>query len=79
MYQVEHDEFFAAIRKGEVVSSGEFLARSTALAILGREAAHTGRRITWDELMKSNHDLAPDSLKWGDAHKVSGVPVPGKI
>jgi predicted dehydrogenase len=78
MYQVCHDEFFAAIRQGKVIHSGEFLAHATALALLGREAAHTGKRITWDELMRSNQDLAPDTLKWGGAHEVPSVPVPGR-
>lgn len=77
MYQVCHNELFAAIRKGEALNTGDYMANSTALGLLGREAAHTGRRITWDMLMASAGDLAPDSLKWTDAHKVPGVPVPG--
>jgi len=78
MYQACHNEFFASLRKGELTNSGEYLANATAFALLGREAAHTGKRITWDELMLSEHDLAPDTLKWEDSHKVLGVPVPGR-
>lgn len=77
MYQIGHDELFAALRKGEVVDSGD-LVFSTAVTLLGREAAHSGRRITWEDLMASDADLAPDDLKWDDDHKVSGVPVPGQ-
>lgn len=78
MYQVCHNEFFNAIRAGKLINAGDYMARSTALGILGREAAHTGKRITWDALMASSDDLASDKLKWGDAHKVPGCPVPGK-
>ncbi len=78
MYQVCHNEFFAAIREGKIINKGEYMANSTALAILGREAAQTGQRITWKGLMDTCEDIAPDSLKWGDDHKVPGVPIPGK-
>lgn len=78
MYQVCHNELFAAIREGRVINTGEYMANSTALGILGREAAHTGQRITWDQLMASDDALAPDTLKWDDEHKVPGVPVPGR-
>ncbi|MFK7911332.1 MAG: Gfo/Idh/MocA family protein [Akkermansiaceae bacterium] len=78
MYQVCHNEFFTAIRAGKIINAGEYMANSTALGILGREAAHTGERVTWKSLMASSEDLAPDSLKWEDDHKVPKVPVPGK-
>jgi predicted dehydrogenase len=78
MYQVCHNEWFAAIRKGEPLNAGEYMANATMLGILGREAAHTGQRVTWDELWKSNQDLAPDTLGLGDAHPVAPVPVPGR-
>ncbi|NWK56917.1 Gfo/Idh/MocA family oxidoreductase [Verrucomicrobiaceae bacterium N1E253] len=78
MYQVSHNELFAAIRAGKIINTGEYMANSTALGLLGREAAHTGKRLTWKALMESDDDLAPDSLKWGDSHKVPGVPIPGR-
>ena len=77
MYQVCHNELFAALRKGEVINTGEYMANSTMLGILGREAAHTGERITWDQLWSSNQDMAPDSLKFPDAFPVAPVPMPG--
>ena len=42
MYQVEHDEMFAAIRAGKPINNGEQAANSTLLAIMGRMAAYTG-------------------------------------
>lgn len=77
MYQVCHNEWFAAIRKGEALNTGDRMVLSTMLGILGREAAHTGQRITWEELWKSEQDLAPDNLKLSDAHPVAPVPKPG--
>lgn len=78
MYQVCHNEFFTAIRAGKVINTGEYMATSTALGLLGREAAHTGERIKWDQFMASKDDLAPYSLKWEDSHNVPGVPIPGQ-
>jgi predicted dehydrogenase len=78
MYQVCHNEWFAAIRKGDPINTGEYMANSTMLAILAREAAHSGQRVTWDELWKANQDLAPDTLKMDDSFPIQAVPVPGK-
>jgi hypothetical protein len=78
MYQVCHNEWFAAIRAGKELNAGEFMANSTMLGLLGREAAHTGQRITWDQLLASNQDLAPDNYKLSDARPVPPVPTPGK-
>jgi predicted dehydrogenase len=79
MYQVEHDEFFAAIRKGEMVNDGDWMLHSTMLAIMGRMAAYTGKRITWADAVKSEEDLAPEeTLKWGDKFEPTPMPMPGQ-
>jgi predicted dehydrogenase len=79
MYQVEHDEFFAAIRKGEMVNDGDWMLHSTMLAILGRMAAYTGKKITWADAIKSGEDLAPEeTLKWGDSFEPTPMPRPGQ-
>ena len=78
MYQVCHNEWIAAIRAGEELNTGEFMANSTMLGMLGREAAHTGKRITWEEMWAANQDFAPDDLKLGDSRPVAPVPVPGQ-
>jgi predicted dehydrogenase len=46
MYQTEHDELFASIRSGKPINNGDYMARSTLLAIMGRMAAYTGQLIT---------------------------------
>lgn len=78
MYQVCHNEWFAAIRKGEPLNTGEYMANSTMLGILAREAAHSGQRVTWDELWNAKQDLAPETLKMTDSFPTQIVPTPGK-
>src|SRR5580700_937140 len=43
MYQKEHDELFAAIRRNTPINNGERMATSTMLALMGRMAAYTGQ------------------------------------
>jgi len=64
MYQTEHNELFASIRNNTPINNGEWMANSTMIAIMGRMAAYTGKKITWDEAMKSNEKLAPEFTSW---------------
>lgn len=77
MYQTCHNEFFANLRAGKIINSCEFMAKSTALGILGREAAHTGQRITWDELWATKEDQAPDNPPMDAKMPIPAPPVPG--
>jgi predicted dehydrogenase len=77
MYQVEHNELFASIRSGEVINDGEWMAKSTMLAIMGRMAAYTGKRITWDEAINSKQKLVPDNMTWDMKHEPEELAVPG--
>ena len=76
MYQVEHDEMFAAIRAGKPTNNGEQAATSTLLAIMGRTAAYTGQSITPDQVLDSKLDLSPARYEFGP-NPVPPVPVPG--
>ncbi len=67
MYEVEHDELFAGIRTGEPINNGEYMAKSTLLAIMGRMATYTGREVTWEQAFNSTEDLSPEKYAWGDA------------
>jgi len=70
-YQVEHDELFAAIVKGDHrFADGENGAYSALTAIMGRAACYTGKIITWDEGLKSNVNLMPDRLAFDAMPKV---------
>ncbi len=64
MYQVEHDEFFASIRNGKPINNGDYMSKSTMLAILGRMVAYTGKTITWEKAMNSQEDLTPTKYDW---------------
>ena len=77
MYQAEHDEMFAAIRSGRPIDNGDYMCRSTLMALMGRMAAYTGRRVTWDEAHQSQEVLMPELLSWDDAPPPSEVAVPG--
>lgn len=77
MYYVEHDELIAGIRSGQVINDGESAAYSTLMAIMGRQAAYTGKKITWQQMLKSQEDLMPKTLTWGP-HPVPAVAMPGQ-
>lgn len=76
MYQVEHDELFAGIRQGQPLNNGEYMAKSTLLAIMGRMATYTGQEVTWEQAMNSKQDLSPKQYAWGSAPEVE-IAIPG--
>jgi predicted dehydrogenase len=59
MYQQEHDELFAAIRAGRTINDGDWMMRSTMLAIMGRMVAYTGQTITYEQALQSEERLGP--------------------
>jgi hypothetical protein len=77
MYQTEHDELFASIRNGQPINNGEYMAKSTLLAIMARMAAYTGQVITWDMAFNSKEDLTPPSYSWDQPMPVPPVARPG--
>jgi myo-inositol 2-dehydrogenase/D-chiro-inositol 1-dehydrogenase len=76
VYQTEHDELFASIRSGKPINNGEYMAKSTLLAIMGRMATYTGQEITWDMALNSKEVLGPEKHEWGPAPAVR-VAMPG--
>ena len=65
MYQQEHNELFAAIRAGTPINNGDYMCKSTLMAIMGRMACYTGQVITWEQALNSREDLVPARLEWG--------------
>lgn len=60
MYQVEHNELFQAIRGDRpLMNDGEWMAQSTMMAIIGREAAYTGQTIEWNDALNADLALGP--------------------
>ena len=85
-YQIEHDELFDAVAKGQYkFADAENGAKSTMTSIMGRMATYSGNMVKWDDAMNSQINLFPDTLAW-DAKpkllpKADGfypVAVPGK-
>jgi predicted dehydrogenase len=76
MYDVEHQEMIAGIRAGKPINNGDYMVRSTMMAIMGRMATYTGKAVTWDFAMKSKEDLMPKKLEFGPM-EVAPVAVPG--
>lgn len=64
MYQTQHDELMQAIRNNTPLNDGDFMVNSTLLAIWGKVAAYTGKRITYDQIMNSAEMLGPNSTDY---------------
>jgi predicted dehydrogenase len=78
IYQVEHDEFFASIRSGKPINNGDYMSKSTLMAIMGRMAAYTGQQIGWEQALNSKEDLTPSKYDWDLAIELPAVAVPGQ-
>lgn len=78
MYQAEHDEMFTALRAGQRLDNGDYMCKSTMMALMGRMAAYTGRRVTWEEAWNSQEVLMPEQLTWDAAPPAAVVAMPGK-
>jgi myo-inositol 2-dehydrogenase/D-chiro-inositol 1-dehydrogenase len=79
MYQTEHEEMFAALRKGQPLNYGDKLAHSTLMGIMGRMSAYTGKTITWDQALNSTEVLAPkEPLTWDMKLPTPPVAMPGR-
>lgn len=77
MYQVEHDELFASIRNGTPINNGDYMAKSTLMAIMGRMATYTGDEVTWQQALGSKELLAPAAYAWDAPPPESPIAVPG--
>jgi predicted dehydrogenase len=77
MYQVEHEFLFRAIRSGEKINNGDYMSKSTLMAIMARNACYTGQEITWDALLKDTTRLGPADLS-DKNYKPDPVPIPGR-
>jgi predicted dehydrogenase len=76
MYQQEHNELIASIRNGKPINNGEYMTKSTLMAIMGRMATYTGQVITWEMAWNSKENLAPAKYEFGPM-SVPAVARPG--
>ncbi|MCC6857056.1 MAG: Gfo/Idh/MocA family oxidoreductase [Bryobacterales bacterium] len=58
-YDLEHVELFNSIRKGAPVNNGDYMVRSTLIAIMGQISCYTGKEVTWEEINKSDFYFPP--------------------
>ncbi len=58
-YNIEHMELFKAIRSGNPINSGDYMARSTLIGVMGQLSCYTGREVTWDQASSSDFYYAP--------------------
>jgi len=87
-YQNEWNDLMAAIRNDKPYNETERGVRTSLVTSLGRMAAHTGQEVTYDQILNSDHEMAPglDKLTMdspapllADANGRYPVPQPGII
>lgn len=77
-YVQEHVDMMASILgTGPYMNEAMAVAESTMTCIMGREAAYSGRRLTWDDMMNSQLDLLPKNLDINASVPVPPLAVPG--
>jgi predicted dehydrogenase len=77
MYLNEHVALIESIRAGKPINNGDYMTKSTMMAIMGRMATYTGQLITWDQAMNSKEDLSPPKYEFGPL-PVAKVARPGE-
>ncbi len=87
-YQLEWDDLVRAIRNDEPYNEIKRGAEASLVTSMGRMAAHTGQAITYEQMLNSDHEYAPDvdkmtadspaPLKLGPDGKYP-VPTPGVV
>lgn len=55
----EHVELYKALRAGKRINNGDYMARSTLIAIMGQISCYSGKEVTWDQISKSDYCFLP--------------------
>jgi predicted dehydrogenase len=77
-YVQEHIDLVTAIRTGNQIVEAEETAKSVLTAIMGRESAYTGKKVTWDEMMGSDLKLGPKGeITLGPVDLKAVIPIAG--
>jgi predicted dehydrogenase len=77
-YVQEHiDMVNSILGKGPRINEAMAVAESTMTCLMAREAAYTGRKVTWDMMMNSQQDLLPKAFDYKESFPVPPLPVPG--
>ena len=87
-YQLEWDELVEAIKKDTPYNEVPRGAQASLVTSMGRMAAHTGRKITYEEMASCPHEFAPQVDRMtesspaplvADAEGRYPVPLPGIV
>lgn len=77
MFKQTHVELIADFKAGKAYEALESAAYKTLAAIMGRTAAQTGQRVTWEEILKDTTTLMPENLTLDTSLPPAEVAVPG--
>ena len=58
-YDLEHVALFDAIRSGRPLNNGDYMIRSTLIALMGQFSCYTGKQVTWEQITNSDFCYAP--------------------
>lgn len=87
-YQNEWNDLISAIRDGKPYNEVKRGVEASLVSSMGRMAAHTGKEITFDQMLNCEHNMAPDIDKLtmdspapllADANGRYPVPQPGIV
>jgi predicted dehydrogenase len=77
-YYQEHRNLVNSIRgDGPKYHEARQVCDSTLTGIMGRTAAYTGKRVTWDEALNDELVIVPEAWSFDAEYPVRPVPVPG--
>ena len=63
-YQTEWDDLIHAIRNNTPYNEVKRGTEASLVTSMGRKAAHTGQVITYEEMLKDDHEMSPNSDKF---------------
>ncbi len=58
-YVEEHRQFLKSIRDGKPINCGDYMARSTLVAIMGQLSCYSGKEVTWEQASSSDFFFPP--------------------
>jgi predicted dehydrogenase len=58
-HYLEQVEYMKAIRAGKPLNNGDYMVRSTTIAVMGQISCYTGKEITWEQITKSDFHFPP--------------------
>ncbi len=77
-YVQEHADLQASITgDGPYLNEAMQVAESVFTAIMGRMAAYTGQKLTWDQALAMDLDIFPKNMSWDKPMPPDPIPVPG--